>query len=135
VASLPVFVKVAVPQLAMKIAAAQSKTFREINVEFILRSFQEPILGGLAFACQDSKSADLSGWKPIALMSILIPRYPPEAASAPFLELGTPNAATFMTIMTSAKRYSPNINPMEACIAKIQPSQIQCVFFNQMKTG
>jgi hypothetical protein len=35
VASLPVLVKVAVPQLAMNIAVAQRKTFRETGVEFI----------------------------------------------------------------------------------------------------
>jgi hypothetical protein len=34
-----------------------------------------------------------------------------------------------MTIMTIAKRHSPIINPMAACIAKIQPSQIRRVLF------
>ena len=34
------FLNVAVPQLAMKIAAAQSKTFRDTSVEFIWRSFK-----------------------------------------------------------------------------------------------
>src|SRR5215211_3229644 len=48
---------------------------------------------------------------------------------------GAPNAARFITIMTSAKRYSPMVNPMAACIAKIPPSQIQRVLFGQMKTG
>jgi hypothetical protein len=37
VASLPVFVKVAVPQLAMKIAATEGKTFRERGIKFIWR--------------------------------------------------------------------------------------------------
>jgi hypothetical protein len=58
-----------------------------------------------------------------------------EVACALLPVLGTPNAARFMTIMTSAKKYSPIINPMAACIAKMQPSQIQRVFFNQMKMG
>ena len=49
--------------------------------------------------------------------------------------LGTPNAARFITIITSAKRYSPIVNPMAACIARIQPSQIQRVLFNQIKMG
>src|SRR6266436_3470899 len=58
-----------------------------------------------------------------------------EVACALLSVLGTPNAARFITIMTSANRYSPIVNPIAACIAKIQPSQIQRVLFNQMKTG
>src|SRR5215475_13353953 len=57
VASLPLLVNVAVPQLAMKIAAAQSKTFRDTSVDFIWRSVRSPMLRGLASACQDSKPA------------------------------------------------------------------------------
>jgi hypothetical protein len=39
VASLPVFVKVAVPQLSMRLAATQRKAFRATGVEFIRTSF------------------------------------------------------------------------------------------------
>src|SRR6266446_4919605 len=46
-----------------------------------------------------------------------------------------PNAARFMTIMMSAKRYNPNINPMAAFIAKMQTSQMRRVFLIQMKIG
>jgi hypothetical protein len=57
VASLPLFVNVAVPQLAMKIAAAQRKTFRDTSVEFIWSSFKSPILRLVAPTCQGLKSA------------------------------------------------------------------------------
>src|SRR6476660_691991 len=57
VASLPVFVNVAVPQLAMKIAATQRKTFRDTSVEFIWRSFKSLILRRCVSMCQDLKTA------------------------------------------------------------------------------
>src|SRR5882757_9864881 len=57
VASLPVFVNVAVPQLAMRIAAAQRKAFQEISVEFILQYLKSLILPRLGSTCQDLKSA------------------------------------------------------------------------------
>ena len=57
VASLPLFVNVAVPQLAMKIAAAQRKTFRDTSVEFMWSSFKSPILRLVASTCQGLKSA------------------------------------------------------------------------------
>src|SRR5205807_4928767 len=47
----------------------------------------------------------------------------------------TPKAATFITIITSAKRYNPIKIPMAACIAKIQVSQMKRVFLIQMKIG
>src|SRR5207244_1145935 len=67
VASLPLFVNVAVPQLAMKIAAAQRKTFRDTSVEFIWRSFKSPILRRFGRTCQDLKSEASSGPNPVAL--------------------------------------------------------------------
>ena len=64
VASLPVFVNVAVPQLAMKIAAAQRKTFRDTSVEFIWRSFKLPILRRFSPTYQDLRRQCLAaaGW-------------------------------------------------------------------------
>ena len=47
----------------------------------------------------------------------------------------TPNAARFSTIITRANRYIPIVSPMAACIAKMQTSQKNRVFFIQMKTG
>ena len=51
------FVNVAVPQLAMKIAAAKRKTFRDTSVEFIWRSFKSPILRRFSPTCQDLRTA------------------------------------------------------------------------------
>ena len=42
--------------------------------------------------------------------------------------------ARLITIITSAKSYSPITNPIAVCLAKIQASQIRRVLFNQMKT-
>ena len=72
VASLPLFVNVAVPQLAMKIAAAQRKTFRDTSVEFIWRSFKSPILRLLASTCQDLKSGASSGPNPLVWCESLL---------------------------------------------------------------
>ena len=47
----------------------------------------------------------------------------------------TANAARFSTIITRANRYSPIVSPIAACIAKMQTSQKNRVFFIQMKTG
>src|SRR6266850_53418 len=135
VASLPVFVNVAVPQLAMKIAAAQRKTFRDTSVEFICRSFKLPILRRSGLTCQDSRTAASSGSESGSFGVNLYCSVIAEVASALLPVMGTPNAARFITIMTRAKRYSPIVNPMAACIAKIQPSQIQRVLLNQMKMG
>src|SRR5262245_4246813 len=135
VASLPLFVIVAVPQLAMTIAATQRKIFRAMGVGFIWRSLTWTILRRFDAACQDLKSTALSGCEPVSFDLYLYCSSRSEAAGASLLAPGTPNAAKFMTIMTSPKRYRPIINPMAACMAKTQPSQIERVFFNQMKSG
>lgn len=135
VASLPLFEKVAVPQLVMKIAATQSKTFRAKEVEFIWRFFSgrcwadasPPVKTSTLTACSRSEadSFDVSDYCSLHV----------EAVRALVIVQGEPNAARFMTIMTSAKRYNPIINPMAACITRMQTSQTRRVRFNQMKTG
>src|SRR5580765_7955024 len=67
VASLPVLVNVAVPQLAMKIATAKSKTLRDTSFEFIWRSFKLPILRRSGPTCQDSRTAASSDPNPVGL--------------------------------------------------------------------
>src|SRR5947207_15918404 len=46
-----------------------------------------------------------------------------------------PKAARLRTIMTSAKRYMPMVNPIITCIPKTNTSQASRVFFSQMKNG
>src|SRR5215211_4088492 len=135
VASLPVFVNVAVPQLAMKIAAAQRKRFRDTSVEFIWRSFKWPILRRFRSACQDLRTVGLIGSESGGLGVNLYCSVISEVGCALLPVMGTPNAARFITIMTSAKRYSPIVNPMAACIARMHASQTRRVFLIQMKTG
>jgi hypothetical protein len=46
-----------------------------------------------------------------------------------------PNAARFNTTMMRAKRYKPIVSPMATCIARMQISQKNRVFFIQIKKG
>ena len=61
--------KVAVPQLAMRIAAAQRKAFRGMSIEFILRSWSR-ILRRFASRCQDLRTVASSAPDPVSFDAI-----------------------------------------------------------------